>query len=249
MERRGKKPNFIQLQCSSKCGHYVEVIFKESVGNLCWNDDNWAKHFYGFHIRHSVWNRRFSYHSYGFLHPFVVCTLYSCIPLAFQLLAEHSDFNFIQFVFTIYYLSVYCVLTFEGIAVDMVCIPKASHCKWLYRNIQRYKIYIQTHAHSHTFLRAAFFNTLVVSFIRLWLFLFRAFIHSFLLCLCLPACLLACLLAWPVVIFFSFHFVRSFSLSLFWVKCVARYCNTRTKPRSHVLCSCRFATVNADVNM
>lgn len=38
------------------------------------------------------------------------------IPIRFELLAQHSDFNFIQFVFTIYYLSVYCVLTFRGVS-------------------------------------------------------------------------------------------------------------------------------------
>lgn len=114
---------------------------------------------------------------------FCICVLLSFwlydaiyIPVEFQLLALHSNFNFIQFVFTIYYLSVYCALTFRGYLADIrspyICVHRMVWfglvCKWLltfncihntqYTNtflrvyVYVYKnILIHTHALAHIF--------------------------------------------------------------------------------------------------
>lgn len=49
----------------------------------------------------------------------------SIFQLDSKLLALHSNFNFIQFVFTIYYFSVFvCILRFEGISLTFVHVSR-----------------------------------------------------------------------------------------------------------------------------
>lgn len=56
---------------------------------------------------------------------FRLCAMQSIFQLDSKLLALHSNFNFIQFVFTIYYLSVcVCILRFEGISLTFVHVSR-----------------------------------------------------------------------------------------------------------------------------
>lgn len=170
-----------------------------------------------FIFRLSVWNCRFPYHTHSVIFYHLFCLFVTAIfrwhP---NYWAEHSDFNFIQFVFTIYYLSVYCVLTFGGYLVDMtmciytecftlqmVFLQHSNGIKDTSQNI----IYRYTRTHTFTFFTCCLFQHSSCVFYSP-LVVFIPCIHSF---------LLACLTAWTVVIFLGFV---SFAISFFLCLCL-----------------------------
>lgn len=121
--------------------------------------------------------------------------------MAWHGMARHATYIYTFSTDTRAYERFTCKYSFAHSRVIRMCV--CVHARAVY-------IYAATHTQTHKFLRAAFFSTLVLSFIRLWLFLFRAFIHF-----CLTACsaLLAGLL--DARHFFSFPFFVRFFLPSF----------------------------------